>query len=65
MENGAVEEIFQKVPENDPVTMCTPLVVQTKAKICTDTHRRIARDYIRSDPTPTSKFQTNIWSEPE
>ena len=31
-QQGAAEEIFQKVPKNNPVTMCTPLVVQHKAK---------------------------------
>ena len=57
MEKGVVQERFQKVHENDPVTMCSPLVVQTKAKIFTDTQRRMhGTTYDQTQPrSPSSK----------
>ena len=57
MEKGAVQEIFQKVPKNDPVTMCTPPVAQTKARFA-QTHREELHGttYDQTQPrSPSSK----------
>ena len=48
LEQGVQEEIFEKVPDGEPITWCSPLVVQPKPKYTNVDKEKLKPQMIRA-----------------
>ena len=62
LEQVVNEDVFEKVAENEPVTWCSPIVVQPKPKFAETSSGKLELHMIR---VSTCESQMSTWKEVE